>query len=133
MKKAGKRSSGVSGSSIGGTSGTIVGSGGGSRGGSPSSSISSFLLVVAAGAVENICQIYYDDRPTRVLGTYCGGREPSILHIGVARSLIAPGSVCMWDGIQLSKVGEGLGNSALSMGMRITTAALAGPNSGLEW
>ena len=36
-------------------------------------------------------------------------------------------SVGMWDGIQLSKVGEGLCNSALSKGMKITTASLAGP------
>lgn len=36
-------------------------------------------------------------------------------------------SVGTWDGIQLSKVGEGLCNSALSKGMKITTAALAGP------
>ncbi|KAL7580940.1 hypothetical protein ACA910_005757 [Epithemia clementina (nom. ined.)] len=36
-------------------------------------------------------------------------------------------SVGMWDGLQLSKVGEGLCNSALSKGMKITTAALAGP------
>jgi hypothetical protein len=36
-------------------------------------------------------------------------------------------SVGMWDGVQLSKVGEGLCNSALSKGMKITTAALAGP------
>jgi len=34
----------------------------------------------------------------------------------------------MWDGSQLSKVGEGLCNSALSKGMKITTAALAGPH-----
>lgn len=37
-------------------------------------------------------------------------------------------SVGMWNGNQLSKVGEGLCNSALSKGMKITTAALAGPN-----
>jgi hypothetical protein len=37
-------------------------------------------------------------------------------------------SVGMWDGVQLSKLGEGLCNSALSKGMKITTAALAGPN-----
>ena len=36
-------------------------------------------------------------------------------------------SVGRWDGVQLSKVGEGLCNSALSKGMKITTAALAGP------
>jgi hypothetical protein len=36
-------------------------------------------------------------------------------------------SVGKWDGTQLSKVGEGLCNSALSKGMKITTAALAGP------
>ncbi|KAL3917491.1 MAG: hypothetical protein SGILL_004691, partial [Bacillariaceae sp.] len=36
-------------------------------------------------------------------------------------------SVGKWDGLQLSKVGEGLCNSALSKGMKITTAALAGP------
>lgn len=36
-------------------------------------------------------------------------------------------SVGEWDGTQLSKVGEGLCNSALSKGMKITTAALAGP------
>ena len=36
-------------------------------------------------------------------------------------------SVGVWDGLQLSKVGEGLCNSALSKGMKITTAALAGP------
>jgi hypothetical protein len=36
-------------------------------------------------------------------------------------------SVGMWDGAQLSKVGEGLCNSALSKGMKITTASLAGP------
>jgi serine/threonine protein kinase len=36
-------------------------------------------------------------------------------------------SVGKWDGIMLSKVGEGLCNSALSKGMKITTAALAGP------
>lgn len=36
-------------------------------------------------------------------------------------------SVGMWDGGQLSKVGEGLCNSALSKGMKITTASLAGP------
>jgi hypothetical protein len=33
----------------------------------------------------------------------------------------------MWDGLQLSKVGEGLCNSALSKGMKITTASFAGP------
>jgi Protein tyrosine and serine/threonine kinase len=37
-------------------------------------------------------------------------------------------SVGMWDGTQLSKVGEGLCNSALSKGMKITTASLAGPH-----
>lgn len=37
-------------------------------------------------------------------------------------------SVGMWDGLQLSKVGEGLCNSALSKGMKITTAAFAGPH-----
>ena len=37
-------------------------------------------------------------------------------------------SVGKWDGIQLSKVGEGLCNSALSKGMKITTAAFAGPH-----
>lgn len=37
-------------------------------------------------------------------------------------------SVGMWDGFQLSKVGEGLCNSALSKGMKITTASLAGPH-----
>ena len=37
-------------------------------------------------------------------------------------------SVGMWDGVQLSKVGEGLCNSALSKGMKITCAALAGPH-----
>lgn len=36
-------------------------------------------------------------------------------------------SVGKWDGELLSKVGEGLCNSALSKGMKITTAALAGP------
>ena len=36
-------------------------------------------------------------------------------------------SVGNWDGAVLSKVGEGLCNSALSKGMKITTAALAGP------
>jgi serine/threonine protein kinase len=36
-------------------------------------------------------------------------------------------SVGKWDGLMLSKVGEGLCNSALSKGMKITTAALAGP------
>jgi len=36
-------------------------------------------------------------------------------------------SVGKWDGLQLSKVGEGLCNSALSKGMKITTAAMAGP------
>jgi len=36
-------------------------------------------------------------------------------------------SVGKWDGTQLSKVGEGLCNSALSKGMKITTAAFAGP------
>jgi hypothetical protein len=36
-------------------------------------------------------------------------------------------SVGLWDGFQLKKVGEGLCNSALSKGMKITTAALAGP------
>jgi hypothetical protein len=38
-------------------------------------------------------------------------------------------SVGVWDGAQLSKVGEGLCNSALSKGMKITTAALAGPHN----
>jgi hypothetical protein len=37
-------------------------------------------------------------------------------------------SVGMWDGDHLQKVGEGLCNSALSKGMKITTAALAGPH-----
>ena len=32
-----------------------------------------------------------------------------------------------WDGYDLSKIGEGLCNSALSKGMKITTSALAGP------
>lgn len=36
-------------------------------------------------------------------------------------------SVGEWNGRQLSKVGEGLCNSALSKGMKITTSALAGP------
>ncbi|CAB9497840.1 Ephrin type-B receptor 3 (Fragment) [Seminavis robusta] len=36
-------------------------------------------------------------------------------------------SVGEWNGKQLSKVGEGLCNSALSKGMKITTSALAGP------
>ena len=36
-------------------------------------------------------------------------------------------SVGEWNGKQLSKVGEGLCNSALSKGMKITTTALAGP------
>lgn len=37
-------------------------------------------------------------------------------------------SVGEWDGTELSKVGEGLCNSALSKGMKITSAALAGPD-----
>eukprot|EP00804_Cyclotella_cryptica_P006618 CCRYP_008583-RC/>CCRYP_008583-RC protein AED:0.21 eAED:0.21 QI:408/1/1/1/0.5/0.33/3/247/1254 len=37
-------------------------------------------------------------------------------------------SVGKWDGSQLSKIGEGLCNSALSRGMKITSAAIAGPN-----
>ena len=37
-------------------------------------------------------------------------------------------SVGAWDGIDLSKVGEGLCNSALSKGMKITSAAMAGPD-----
>jgi len=36
-------------------------------------------------------------------------------------------SVGKWNGMDLSKVGEGLCNSALSKGMKITTSALAGP------
>ena len=36
-------------------------------------------------------------------------------------------SVGEWNGKELSKVGEGLCNSALSKGMKITTTALAGP------
>jgi len=36
-------------------------------------------------------------------------------------------SVGKWNGSDFSKVGEGLCNSALSRGMKITTAALAGP------
>jgi len=36
-------------------------------------------------------------------------------------------SVGKWNGYELSKVGEGLCNSALSKGMKITTAAMAGP------
>mmetsp|Transcript_25549 Transcript_25549/g.38213 ORF Transcript_25549/g.38213 Transcript_25549/m.38213 type:complete len:1118 (+) Transcript_25549:238-3591(+) len=38
-------------------------------------------------------------------------------------------SVGAWDGTELSKVGEGLCNSALSKGMKITSAALAGPDN----
>ncbi|KAL3815580.1 hypothetical protein ACHAXA_001559 [Cyclostephanos tholiformis] len=37
-------------------------------------------------------------------------------------------SVGKWDGSDLSKIGEGLCNSALSKGMKITSAAVAGPN-----
>lgn len=37
-------------------------------------------------------------------------------------------SVGAWDGTELSKVGEGLCNSALSKGMKITSAAMAGPD-----
>ena len=37
-------------------------------------------------------------------------------------------SVGKWDGSDLSKIGEGLCNSALSKGMKITSAAIAGPN-----
>ncbi|KAL3794070.1 hypothetical protein ACHAW5_010997 [Stephanodiscus triporus] len=37
-------------------------------------------------------------------------------------------SVGKWDGFDLSKIGEGLCNSALSKGMKITSAAIAGPN-----
>ena len=37
-------------------------------------------------------------------------------------------SVGKWDGTELSKIGEGLCNSALSKGMKITCAAIAGPN-----
>eukprot|EP00554_Chaetoceros_debilis_P012138 CAMPEP_0194121236 /NCGR_PEP_ID=MMETSP0150-20130528/46221_1 /TAXON_ID=122233 /ORGANISM="Chaetoceros debilis, Strain MM31A-1" /LENGTH=917 /DNA_ID=CAMNT_0038813591 /DNA_START=673 /DNA_END=3422 /DNA_ORIENTATION=- len=37
-------------------------------------------------------------------------------------------SVGEWEGTELSKVGEGLCNSALSKGMKITSAALAGPH-----
>ena len=37
-------------------------------------------------------------------------------------------SVGKWDGLELSKIGEGLCNSALSKGMKITSAAIAGPN-----
>lgn len=37
-------------------------------------------------------------------------------------------SVGKWDGSELSKIGEGLCNSALSKGMKITSAAIAGPN-----
>ena len=37
-------------------------------------------------------------------------------------------SVGKWDGTDLSKIGEGLCNSALSKGMKITSAAIAGPN-----
>lgn len=36
-------------------------------------------------------------------------------------------SVGKWDGSELSKIGEGLCNSALSKGMKITSAAIAGP------
>eukprot|EP00578_Thalassiosira_sp_NH16_P016765 CAMPEP_0181115926 /NCGR_PEP_ID=MMETSP1071-20121207/21683_1 /TAXON_ID=35127 /ORGANISM="Thalassiosira sp., Strain NH16" /LENGTH=1104 /DNA_ID=CAMNT_0023200147 /DNA_START=959 /DNA_END=4276 /DNA_ORIENTATION=- len=38
-------------------------------------------------------------------------------------------SVGKWDGSELSKIGEGLCNSALSKGMKITSAAIAGPNN----
>lgn len=37
-------------------------------------------------------------------------------------------SVGKWDGVDLSKIGEGLCNSALSKGMKITSAAISGPN-----
>jgi hypothetical protein len=37
-------------------------------------------------------------------------------------------SIGKWDGKMLNKVGEGLCNSALSKGMKITSAAFAGPN-----
>jgi hypothetical protein len=44
-----------------------------------------------------------------------------------ANSQVTYCSVGKWDGVELSKVGEGLCNSALSKGMKITTASLAGP------
>jgi Protein tyrosine and serine/threonine kinase len=44
-----------------------------------------------------------------------------------ANSQVTYCSVGKWNGIELSKVGEGLCNSALSKGMKITTASLAGP------
>ena len=45
-----------------------------------------------------------------------------------ANSQVTYCSVGAWDGTSLNKVGEGLCNSALSKGMKITTAELAGPH-----
>ena len=44
-----------------------------------------------------------------------------------ANSQVTYCSVGKWNGLELLKVGEGLCNSALSKGMKITTASLAGP------
>lgn len=71
------------------------------------------------------------DEPTSPKGlTYYGSGE--LIVVGAfdttyRNSQVTYCSVGKWDGVVLSKVGEGLCNSALSKGMKITTAALAGP------
>jgi len=76
-------------------------------GGSSSGSSTSSNIVHQTGSGELIVVGAFDTTYRNSQVTYC--------------------SVGMWDGTELSKVGEGLCNSALSKGMKITTAALAGP------
>lgn len=85
--------------------------------------------------------------PESALGTENGGLPPVAIDDSLpvyryGRELIVVGafdttyrnsqvtycSVGRWDGKMLNKVGEGLCNSALSKGMKITSAAFAGPN-----
>lgn len=74
---------------------------------------------------------FHSDEPTSPKGlTYYGSGE--LIVVGAfdttyRNSQVTYCSVGEWDGVVLSKVGEGLCNSALSKGMKITTAALAGP------
>lgn len=85
-------------------------------------------MFVAKKRILRFSQIALFHRPTKV--TYEGSGE--LIVVGAfdttyRNSQVTYCSVGKWDGIMLSKVGEGLCNSALSKGMKITTAALAGP------
>jgi serine/threonine protein kinase len=84
-------------------------------GGSPSDASSSPPVV----ADDDSLPVYRYGRELIVVGAFdTTYRNSQVTYCSVGR----------WDGEMLNKVGEGLCNSALSKGMKITSAAFAGPN-----